>query len=232
MERHADSRAKRLVDFVLAAFLLVLLAPVMALVAAAIKLDSPGPIFYRCRRVGFFGDELEMLKFRKMSDGAEGPRLTSADDPRLTRVGRLLTATKLDELPQLWHVLAGEMSLIGPRPEDPHFVAVHVAEYAEIVTVKPGITGLSQLAFVREAEILAADDTVDGYVGRLLPAKVQLDLLYARNRTLPMDLWILVWTAIALVLRWAVAVNRDSGRLSRRRRRRRATDLEGTKVSC
>jgi lipopolysaccharide/colanic/teichoic acid biosynthesis glycosyltransferase len=107
-----------------------------------------------------------------------------------------------------------------------------VAEYAEIVTVKPGITGLSQLAFVREAEILAADDTVDGYVGRLLPAKVQLDLLYARNRTLPMDLWILVWTAIALVLRWAVAVNRDSGRLSRRRRRRRATDLEGTKVSC
>ncbi len=226
--------AKRLLDVAVAVLLLVALAPVIAVVALAIKLDSRGPILYRCRRVGFRGEELEMLKFRKMADGAAGPGLTAANDLRLTRCGRFLAATKLDELPQLWHVLEGEMSLVGPRPEDPEFAAVHLADYESIVKVKPGITGLSQLAFARETTILDPEDTISGYLSRLLPAKVQLDLLYARNRSFRMDLWILAWTAVAVVFRRDVAVNRGSGHLGLRRRARPNPSLPSkeAEVSC
>ena len=133
-------------------------------------------------------------------------------------MGRFLSLTKLDELPQLWNVIRGEMSLVGPRPEDPKFVALHPTEYDEILQVTPGITGLCQLAFAREGELLASDDRVDAYVEYLLPQKVQLDVLYASRRTLAMDLRILVWTAVAVVLRREVAVGRETGRLSVRRR--------------
>lgn len=211
---------KRIFDVALSVLLLVVLAPLIVVVAVAVKLDSRGPLFFRCRRVGFRGRDIDMLKFRKMQDGATGPRLTTAGDGRLTRCGRVLAATKLDELPQLWHVLIGEMSLVGPRPEDAAFVGLHVAEYEEIVQVRPGLTGLSQLAFACEAKLLDSDDAIPSYVNRLLPAKVQLDLLYARNRTLRMDLSILAWTVIAVVLRQDVAVNRVSGDLTLRRRPR------------
>jgi lipopolysaccharide/colanic/teichoic acid biosynthesis glycosyltransferase len=160
-----------------------------------------------------------MLKLRKMVDGAAGPALTAANDRRLTRCGHFLAATKLDELPQLWHVLRGQMSLVGPRPEDPAFVALYPEEYAEICSVKPGITGLCQLAFTRESAILGTGEGISSYVDRLLPAKVQIDLFYARERSIRMDLRILTWTAIALGLRKDVAVHRGSGRLSIRKRR-------------
>jgi lipopolysaccharide/colanic/teichoic acid biosynthesis glycosyltransferase len=162
-----------------------------------------------------------MLKFRKMADGCGGPPLTTTDDARLTRCGRILAATKLDELPQLWHVLKGEMSLVGPRPEDPDFVAVHKPAYRQILEVKPGITGLSQLAFVREMKVLDPEDRIASYLTRLLPAKVQLDLLYARSRSVRMDLRIIAWTAVAVLLRRDVAVDRTTGRLGLRRRPRR-----------
>jgi lipopolysaccharide/colanic/teichoic acid biosynthesis glycosyltransferase len=161
-----------------------------------------------------------MLKFRKMRHDAHGPPLTSADDARFTRVGRFLAASKLDEVPQLWNVLRGEMSLVGPRPEDPAFVAMHPDDFAAIVGVKPGVTGLCQLAFAKEGRILDAKDRVRDYAERLLPQKIAIDLLYARRRTFLFDAKILAWTAIAVLLRKDVAVHRGTGRLTLRRRGR------------
>ena len=211
--------AKRLLDVFAASALLLVLLPLILIVAVAIKLDSRGPAFYRCRRIGFRGREFGMLKFRKMTDDAAGGALTAPDDDRFTRLGRLLAKTKLDEIPQLWNVLKGEMSLVGPRPEDPGFVELRPGEYADILEVKPGITGLSQLAFARESEILDPNDRHGHYVNKLLPAKARIDRLYASRRSLWMDLRILFWTAATVLLRLNVAVHRETGRLTRRRPR-------------
>jgi lipopolysaccharide/colanic/teichoic acid biosynthesis glycosyltransferase len=213
-----DSYTKRGLDLVLAATLLVLLALPIALLALAIRLDSPGPSFYRCRRIGFRGREFRMLKFRKMHDDASGPALTSKGDDRFTRLGRFLAETKLDELPQLWNVLKGEMSLVGPRPEDPEFVEEQADAYRQILDVRPGITGLCQLAFAKESEILDPDDALCHYLASILPQKVGMDVLYAERRSLPMDFRILGWTLAAVVFKRPVAVHRDSGRMSVRRR--------------
>jgi lipopolysaccharide/colanic/teichoic acid biosynthesis glycosyltransferase len=208
----------RLINVLVSAILLVILIPLVVCIAAAIKLDSRGPVFYRCRRVGFLGRDLLVLKFRKMHDGASGPALTLVGDGRFTRVGAFLAASKLDEIPQLWNVLKGEMSLVGPRPEDASFVRLHEPEYQEILRVKPGITGLCQLAFAREGEMLDRDDRLQHYVERLLPQKVALDLLYAARRSVWMDLWIVLWTAVPVLLRQEVAVHRATGELGLRRR--------------
>jgi lipopolysaccharide/colanic/teichoic acid biosynthesis glycosyltransferase len=213
-----DAAATRLVDVTLALALAVVSLPVALLVAVAIKLDSPGPVFFRCRRVGRSGRPFGMLKFRKMHDGARGPGLTATEDSRFTRVGRVLARSKLDELPQLWNVLRGQMSLVGPRPEDPSFVATRPDDFAPILSVRPGITGLSQLAFANESAILDPDDRVRDYLDRILPQKMGLDCLYACRRTLAMDLRILFWTAVAVGLRREVAVHRGTGRTTLRRR--------------
>jgi lipopolysaccharide/colanic/teichoic acid biosynthesis glycosyltransferase len=161
-----------------------------------------------------------VLKFRKMVDGASGDALTGSADPRFTRLGRMLARTKLDELPQLWNVFRGQMSLVGPRPEDAGFVSLYESEYSEILRVRPGMTGLGQLAFAKEAEILDPGDRIGHYVGDILPQKVHLDLLYARTRTVRSDLRILVWTVLPVILRVNVAVNRATGKLTVRRRSR------------
>jgi lipopolysaccharide/colanic/teichoic acid biosynthesis glycosyltransferase len=212
--------AQRALDVLISATALLLLAPVLALVALAIKLDSRGPVFYRSRRVGLLGNEFPMLKFRKMRTGVRGAPLTALDDERFTRMGRLLAKTKLDEIPQLWNVLTGTMSLVGPRPEDPAFVALRQAEYEPILVVKPGVTGLSQIAFAREMEVLDAADRVGDYVQRLMPQKMSLDELYVRRRSVSMYVLILWWTLVAVVLRRDVAVNRENGHLNLRRRPR------------
>jgi lipopolysaccharide/colanic/teichoic acid biosynthesis glycosyltransferase len=214
--KRLDGALKRTLDVVVAAAVLVLLAPLFIVIAATIKLESPGGVLYRCRRVGRGGRELQMLKFRKMHDGARGPALVQTKDERFTRLGAFLARTKLDELPQLWNVLKGEMSLVGPRPEDPHFVELHKESYEEILAVRPGITGLSQLAFARESEVLDPEDRIGHYVQRILPQKIRMDGLYAKQRSLSMDLKILWWTTRAVVGRRDVAVHRDTGRLSRR----------------
>jgi lipopolysaccharide/colanic/teichoic acid biosynthesis glycosyltransferase len=211
--------AKRGLDLVVASVLLLVLLPLIVVVAAAIRLDSRGPAFFRCRRVGYRGREFGMLKFRKMVHDAGGGALTAPEDDRFTRLGRVLAKTKLDEIPQLWNVLKGDMSLVGPRPEDAGFVELCADEYRHILTVRPGITGLSQLAFARESEILDPDDRHGHYVSKLLPAKARIDCLYVSRRTLVMDLKVLFWTAAAVLLRLEVAVNRQSGRLTRRRPR-------------
>jgi lipopolysaccharide/colanic/teichoic acid biosynthesis glycosyltransferase len=224
---------KRALDLTVAIPLLILLTPVILLVAAAIKLESRGPAFHRCKRVGRGGRELWMIKFRKMHDGAGGPALAAAQDERFTRLGPFLARTKLDEVPQLWNVVKGEMSLVGPRPEDPSFVEVHRDAYGEILRVAPGITGLSQLAFARESEILDPDDRVGDYMRRILPQKIGMDGLYARRRSLLMDAQILWWTAAAVLVRRQVAVHRDTGRMNLRAPREAvgALTVEGRQVS-
>jgi lipopolysaccharide/colanic/teichoic acid biosynthesis glycosyltransferase len=227
--RKADP--KRVLDTVVSVVLLVVLIPLFVTVAAAVKLDTRGSVLFRCRRVGFRGAKLWMLKFRKMREGASGAAVTASADSRLTRVGRVLARTKLDELPQLWNVLRGEMSLVGPRPESPEFVELHSAGYRTILTVKPGITGLCQLAFARESEILDGEDPVRDYIDRLLPQKIALDQLYVRSRSMQMDLRILAWTALAVLFRREVAVHRDSGKLSLRKPRlQRSPEVAATGI--
>jgi lipopolysaccharide/colanic/teichoic acid biosynthesis glycosyltransferase len=207
------------VDIAVASLALLVLAPLIGLVSLLILMDSRGPIFYRAPRVGRGGRALHMLKFRKMRCDATGAPLTTATDCRFTRIGCLLARTKLDELPQLWHVLRGEMSLIGPRPEDPSFVAERARDYEQILAVRPGITGLSQLAFAAESEILDKVDPMAHYRARIFPQKIRMDRLYAARTSLRLDLAILFWTGIAVVLRRPVAVHRDSGQISLRHER-------------
>jgi lipopolysaccharide/colanic/teichoic acid biosynthesis glycosyltransferase len=216
--RLLDRAAIRLLDTSVAFVLLLITLPVVVALAIAIKLDSPGPVFYRCRRAGQAGGEFLMVKFRKMRDDAQGPALTAPEDERFTRVGRALARTKLDELPQLVNVLKGEMSLVGPRPEDPFFVETHKEELEPVLLVKPGITGFSQLAFAREAEILNPVDRVGHYLERILPQKIGLDTMYAAQRSTRANMRILCWTAVVVLLRRDVAVNRATGRLGLRRR--------------
>jgi lipopolysaccharide/colanic/teichoic acid biosynthesis glycosyltransferase len=213
-----DAAAKRSLDVAISFLLIVLLAPVILVVALLVRLDSHGPAFFQAPRVGHRGRDLFMLKFRKMHDRARGIPLTLDDDSRFTRVGAVLARFKLDELPQLWHVLRGDMSLVGPRPETDDFVHHHREAYHEILAVRPGVFGFSQIAFVSEGRILDADDPVTHYVADILPQKVKLDLMYARERTLGLDLRILLWSAIAVLLRRQVAVNRQTGRMNLRRR--------------
>jgi lipopolysaccharide/colanic/teichoic acid biosynthesis glycosyltransferase len=226
--RSVDDTAARVFDCVGAALLLILIAPLFALIGMAIKLDSPGPVFYRCRRVGRDGAVFAMLKFRKMAVDAAGPPLTLAGDARFTRIGRMLAAWKLDELPQLWNVLTGDMSLVGPRPEDPSFVDLRPLDYEEVLRVRPGITGLSQLAFVEEGRILDPLAFHEYYVQRLLPQKIEMDKLYARRRSLRLNLSILLWTVVAVAFRTDVAVNRTNGQLGVRRRPAPKTNQEPT----
>jgi len=213
-----DAGVKRMLDVAVATMALLLLSPLLALIALLVRVDSPGPIFYRATRVGHHGRTLRMLKFRKMRDGASGIPLTLQDDARFTSIGRTLAQLKLDELPQLWHVLTGEMSLVGPRPETLRFAALQSADYGRILTVRPGIFGWSQLAFAEENRVLDAADPLGHYVGRILPQKVSLDTMYADRRTLAIDLRIVAWSVLAVVARRPVAVDRRNGRMRLRKR--------------
>ena len=216
---HAPARAaKRALDICVSALLLLLLAPVLIVIAIAIRIDSRGPALYRCRRVGRHGREFAMLKFRKMVDGATGPALRAADDDRYTRLGHMLAGSRLDEVPQLVNVLKGEMSLVGPRPEAAVFVRAKRSEFAPVLAVRPGITGLSQLAFASEDEVLDPEDREGDYIRRVLPAKLAIDRLYIDRAGLFTDLRIIFWTALAVGLRLDVAVHRETGALGRRRR--------------
>jgi lipopolysaccharide/colanic/teichoic acid biosynthesis glycosyltransferase len=213
-----DASAKRALDIVVSLVALVALLPLLALIALAITFESRGPVFFRSPRIGRGGRQLAMLKFRKMHADAAGIPLTTHADARLTRVGAFLARSKLDELPQLWHVLRGEMSLVGPRPETVGFVDHHRNEYDEILSVRPGLVGLSQIAFVAEGRILDEEDPLEHYVSAILPQKVTLDLIYARSRNVLVDVRILLWSLVAVLLRRQVAVHRRTGRMNLRRR--------------
>jgi lipopolysaccharide/colanic/teichoic acid biosynthesis glycosyltransferase len=200
---------KRLFDLSLTLVGLVLLAPVLAAIAVAIKLDSRGPIFYLGERVGLHGKKFRIYKFRTMCANAESLGTTTADkDPRITRVGRFLRKYKLDELPQLVNVLKGEMSLVGPRPE----VEEHTREYNEeeklILTLLPGITDYSSLRFVNLGKVLGSEDAHQVFLTRYRAEKNQLRLKYVRNRSFRQDMRILLLTLLTLV---RVALGRPGG---------------------
>jgi lipopolysaccharide/colanic/teichoic acid biosynthesis glycosyltransferase len=191
-------RVTRAVDVLVALTGLVLTAPLFLAIGIAIKLESRGPVFYWGRRVGEGGREFDMLKFRKMPRDAAGPRLTLAHDDRLTRLGRFLHLTKLDELPQLWNVLRGQMTLVGPRPEDPSYVALYAQQYRRILDLRPGITGLAQIQYRDEAKLLVGPDYEERYRNELLPDKITIDTYYADRKCLGVDARIIGWTLVAI----------------------------------
>jgi lipopolysaccharide/colanic/teichoic acid biosynthesis glycosyltransferase len=185
--------------FDLAVVLLVLPFALLvgAVTALIIFLDSPGTVFYRSTRVGLHGEPFQMLKFRKMRRGARGGPLTMHDDERFTPIGSFLSMTKLDELPQLWNVLRGEMRLVGPRPEVPEFVARYREQYEEILTVLPGITGPAAVEYASESHLLALQqDPLGYYAESIMPRKLEIDVEYLRTRTLLGDARILTTTAL------------------------------------
>lgn len=194
---------KRPFDLIAALIGLVLTSPVVLVAAIAVKLESPGPAFYSGPRVGRDGRPFRIHKLRSMRVGADGagPAVTSADDSRVTSVGRVLRKTKADELPQFLNVVKGEMSLVGPRPEHPDYVKHYTAEQRLVLTVRPGMTGPTALAFIDEEQILSGGAAETTYLNDVMPQKLDLDLDYVRTATFGGDLRILLRTALLLVRR-------------------------------
>ena len=175
--------------------------PLLLALGLAIRVDSRGPALYASRRLGEGAQPFRCFKLRTMTwrPNDPGAGLTGPADPRVTRVGRLLRRTRLDELPQLWHVAAGRMRLVGPRPEDPAYVDLAEPLHREVFTAKPGITGLAQLLYVDEAAQLDVADPDAHYRQVILPAKLRLDAAYLRHRSTRLDLWILGRTPMAIL---------------------------------
>ena len=184
---------KRALDLAIAVLLLLALAPFMLALAIAVRLTSPGPAFHRATRAGRDGRPFTMLKLRTMRLGP-GAAVTTRSDPRITPLGRILRRTRIDEVPQLWNVVRGDMSLVGPRPEDPRFAALYTTEQRAVLAVRPGITGAAQLAFRDEERLLDPSDPEGSYVREVLPRKIAMDLEYVRRRSLAGDLAIIART--------------------------------------
>jgi lipopolysaccharide/colanic/teichoic acid biosynthesis glycosyltransferase len=189
---------KRLFDLLVAAIGLALLSPLLLAIALWIKLDSPGPVFFRQQRVGRFGALFRIHKFRSMSRDAPlaGPELTVGADPRITRAGQVLRRTKLDELPQLIDVLFGTMSLVGPRPEVPRFVAMYPADVRDkVLSVRPGITDPASIEYVEESALLArAADPERVYIEQIMPAKLQHAARYVEQMSVANDVRLILAT--------------------------------------
>ncbi|MDO9004219.1 MAG: sugar transferase [Aquabacterium sp.] len=196
--------SKRLFDLLLASLGLLLLSPALLLVALAIKLDSPGPVFFRQERVGRFGQPFRIHKFRTMRHDPQGtgPQITVGADHRITRIGHALRGSKLDELPQLIDVWLGRMSLVGPRPEVPRYVSHYPASVRDkVLSVRPGITDLASIEYRDESSVLArASDPEHAYIHEILPHKLALAVRYVDQAS--------VWTDIRLIARTLAAIAR------------------------
>jgi lipopolysaccharide/colanic/teichoic acid biosynthesis glycosyltransferase len=196
-----EDAIRRAIDFVVSLIGLVLVSPVLIALAVIVKFDSPGPVFHVAERVAKGGRVFRLYKFRSMAVGSDvtGPGLTTADDPRITRVGQFLRRTKLDELPQLVNVLKGDMSLVGPRPESPHYVSLYTDAERQVLSVRPGLTGAASLAYRNESAMLSGADWDKRYVDEIMPHKLALELDYLTNRTLLSDLGLMCRTLLALL---------------------------------
>ena len=195
-------RGKRILDIVLSSIGLLLLLPLITLVAVLVRCTSPGPAFYRQERVGRFGKTFQIVKFRSMVVNADkcGLSITKAGDSRVTRVGTFLRKWKIDELPQLWNVFRGEMSLVGPRPELPLYVSTYTTDQREVLSVTPGITDIASICYRDEEAILAsAGDADDLYRKVVLPHKLMLNRQYIRTISFGMDIKLILKT-LALLL--------------------------------
>jgi len=198
-----NSSSKRLFDVVLVLVLLLPALPLMALVSMLVKLTSRGPVLFGQLRAGKDSIEFRLLKFRTMvrDRPQTGPGVTTRGDPRVTGTGRLLRKSKLDELPQLFHVLSGKMSLVGPRPDLPEYLASLNRNQRSVLALRPGLTGNASVSFRNEEEILAQAPTgqlESFYLTHVLPKKVQLDLEYAKTATLWSDIGMLLRTFVKL----------------------------------
>jgi lipopolysaccharide/colanic/teichoic acid biosynthesis glycosyltransferase len=210
----------RIFDLTVVAVALPFVLVIGAILALAVFLDSPGPILYRSSRIGRGGQPFDMLKFRTMVRNAGGPLLSARRDERYTPLGRTLAYSRLDELPQLWNVIRGEMRLVGPRPELADFVRDFPGEYERILSVPPGLTGPAQLEYAWEGEILERAQAVDRarmYRESILPLKLAIDLEYASRHSVRGDLVLLARTAVLpLVRTWRRLTGVHAGAAPRR----------------
>ena len=207
--------AKRAFDVVVSLIALIILAPVLAVVALAVKLDSRGPVFFRQERIGRAGRRFMIVKFRTMVSDAQrlGPNVSATQDARITAVGRVLRRCFIDEAPQLFNVLRGDMSLVGPRPETPEYVALFTDQERRVLGVRPGMTGPSTLAYsAAEAAILAEQDDPDRYYRDcLLHERVAVDLQYLANVSVGQDIRILARTSLLVLSGLGLLPTRPSG---------------------
>jgi lipopolysaccharide/colanic/teichoic acid biosynthesis glycosyltransferase len=189
---------KRTLDLVSAAAGLIVLSPLLAVTACSIKLTSPGPVLFRQVRIGKDGRPFRIVKFRSMIDSSRSnATVTVAGDPRVTAIGAVLRRYKVDELPQLWNVIRGEMSLVGPRPELPVYVANYTAEQRAVLSARPGITDPASIAYRREEQILATqDDPETFYLRQILPDKLARNSAYLEKITLSNDLCVILKTIL------------------------------------
>jgi lipopolysaccharide/colanic/teichoic acid biosynthesis glycosyltransferase len=193
---------KRAFDVVVAGLALLVLAPFMVLIAIGVKLDSPGPALYRQTRIGRGGRPFTLLKFRSMVRDADrlAANVSPRHDPRVTRLGRFLRDWYLDELPQLLNVVAGSMSLVGPRPETPEFVELYTSSERRVLSIRPGLVGPSTLAYMHEPELLASTAAPeDIYIAIVLHDRVRLDLEYVGTQSLSADVRLLLRQLLAIL---------------------------------
>lgn len=191
---------KRFIDISVSFFGIILTSPLFLLIAIAIKLDSPGPIFYKANRVGKNGKHFKLFKFRSMIANADkvGPPITTKEDARISRTGKFLRDSKIDELPQLINVLLGDMSLVGPRPECPRYVALYSPEQKKVLSVRPGITGAASIAYRNEEKLLSGDDWETIYREQIMPAKLNRELDYLDRASIITDLKLIMQTIAVL----------------------------------
>ena len=193
---------KRAFDIAVSSLVILIALPLWAIVAVAIRLDSPGPVFYHAARIGKGGEPFTICKFRTMTVDApgKGPGITMQGDPRITRVGRFLRSIKIDEMPQLINVLRGEMSIVGPRPEDPRYVARYTLEQRRVLNVRPGMASSAFPKYRHEQELLAAagDDFENTYLTVILPDRLRMDLEYIEQQSFLYDLAVLARAAVSL----------------------------------
>lgn len=200
--RRPQLAAKRAMDIVLSAAALCVLWPVLLLIALAIVVDDPGPVFYRQVRVGRGGKPFRIFKFRTMVVDADkkGLSITVGRDSRITRVGALLRKTKLDELAQLLNVLCGQMSFVGPRPEVPRYVELYTPYQRQVLLVRPGITDYASIAYRNENDLLAgADDPERMYIETIMPDKIELNMKYLREISPLTDVRLILRTVLAVI---------------------------------
>lgn len=193
---------KRLFDFLAALTGLLLLSPLLIVLAVWVLLDDGKPVFFRQERVGQNGVLFKLLKFRSMYRDAEkrGQLTVGGRDPRITKSGYLLRKYKLDELPQLWNVVKGDMSIVGPRPEVPKYVNTYTDAQREVLSVRPGLTDPASVEYIDEDELLGrSKDPEATYINEILPAKVDLQLRYVRERSFKKDLGVILQTLKHLV---------------------------------
>lgn len=196
---------KRCIDILASVLALLFLMPFFVVISLAVKRSTPGPIFYRGKRLARYGNSFYIIKFRTMYETPQsykGPKVTATDDPRITPLGQWLRDTKLNELPQFWNVLKGDMSLVGPRPEDPELASHWPPEVAqEILSVRPGITSPASVQYHDEENFLETRNVLSHYLEDLSPDKQRMDQLYVRYRSFAMDLDVLLWTVLILLPR-------------------------------